>query len=995
MRNLKRALSLVMAAAMLIGMMVVGASAASYEDFTDKDEIHNQEAVKTLVALNVINGKEDGSYFDPTGIVTRAEMAKMITVALNGGKEPTLGVKDKPTFSDIKGTWAEAYIEYCTSPSVGIISGRGDGRFDPTAPVTAAEAAKMLLTALGYDATVFKLTGASWQINTDVHANDAHLYDDLSITSSAQLTRDNAAQMIYNALNAYVMVKTYDKVLSNGEVSYSYALSTTKTLLSEKFDAKIYIGTFVGNTNTRSGLKDGYIVVDGKLNTSDATTTVEANFPSDLGIANIGEEVKVIFKDGTGGTADKPDGKDTIYGVYVTGATTVYNITKADMQDAGTNNLNNSKIKFGGSTYKVASSVDVITNYITDSPVTYTSATALQSALKAQSADTIKFVTDNDGNITKAYVVNNNIGKVTAVTSSKVTIQGIGAFEIEGNEVYSDIAKDDVVVYNKLYDTNTDDAYIVVSEAETVEGVVKGYKTNENVVLDGTTYKIHNNTLANVSDDALTALASSDIDKSVIAYMVGGMVGALNVTSEGTSTYALVLENNNGTLDANFNALQVMLLLPDGTKVSGQVHKDSIKTTGGAAVDAAAVAAGTLVKYVMSGEKIKITDTKLASAAVAITGTSATGNALLWNKDTKALTYSAKLTAVAATDAPLYALVNGEYYVYNMRGLGSIANTTGGVEVNYFLSSTTGQVVAAYAELDSKPGSSTADTLYGIVTSYVGTRVIDDDTYFQYTVWTGEETTVYASNDTSIAAGDIVSFDQASDNKYDQSTTGGRTPDISVLRKAADGTLTGADAIAVNRYTESSKLLSYYTGTTGSSILGYTGGSASSITVDDDVKIVYVNAKDKAAGDAIGVNSFDATTGFANALIVKDANGVVVGIIVETSGDVNMGGSAFGNPTMRTVSVTATGATAYDTNSVSPASVEDGFSGTVTVSIADADGTPTANHTYTITYTVDGGAPQTATYATGATTAVGGALTFNVSLSNVSANVAINVTSVA
>ena len=33
MRNLKRALSLLLAAAMLIGMMVVGASAVSYNDF--------------------------------------------------------------------------------------------------------------------------------------------------------------------------------------------------------------------------------------------------------------------------------------------------------------------------------------------------------------------------------------------------------------------------------------------------------------------------------------------------------------------------------------------------------------------------------------------------------------------------------------------------------------------------------------------------------------------------------------------------------------------------------------------------------------------------------------------------------------------------------------------------------------------------------------------------------------------------------------------------
>ena len=124
MRNLKRALSLVMAMAMLIGMMTIGASAVSASDFTDADEIVNTEAVSVLTTLNVINGKEDGSYFDPTGIVTRAEMAKMITVALHGGEEPVLGTKTNPSYSDIKGHWAESYIEYCTS--VGIISGQAE-----------------------------------------------------------------------------------------------------------------------------------------------------------------------------------------------------------------------------------------------------------------------------------------------------------------------------------------------------------------------------------------------------------------------------------------------------------------------------------------------------------------------------------------------------------------------------------------------------------------------------------------------------------------------------------------------------------------------------------------------------------------------------------------------------------------------------------------------------------------------------------------------------
>ena len=78
MRNLKRALSLALAAIMLIGMMVVSASAAGFDDFSDKDEIVNKDAVSMLTILGVINGKEDGSFFDPAGNVTRAKHNKAI-----------------------------------------------------------------------------------------------------------------------------------------------------------------------------------------------------------------------------------------------------------------------------------------------------------------------------------------------------------------------------------------------------------------------------------------------------------------------------------------------------------------------------------------------------------------------------------------------------------------------------------------------------------------------------------------------------------------------------------------------------------------------------------------------------------------------------------------------------------------------------------------------------------------------------------------------------
>ena len=151
MRNLKRALSLALALVMVLSMMVVGAGAVSVDDFSDGADIVNKEAVTVLATLGVINGKEDGSY-DPTGNVTRGEMAKMICVILNGGSDPVLGETITNSYTDTASHWAKSFIEYCTT--LGIVAGKGDGTFDPNGNVTVAEAGKMVLVALGYNAGV-------------------------------------------------------------------------------------------------------------------------------------------------------------------------------------------------------------------------------------------------------------------------------------------------------------------------------------------------------------------------------------------------------------------------------------------------------------------------------------------------------------------------------------------------------------------------------------------------------------------------------------------------------------------------------------------------------------------------------------------------------------------------------------------------------------------------------------------------------------------------
>ena len=249
MRNLKRALSLALAAIMLIGMMVVSASAAGFDDFSDKDEIVNKDAVSMLTILGVINGKEDGSFFDPAGNVTRAEMAKMIATVLNQGADVDgLYVGMNTGLTDVKGHWAESYINYCYS--LGIIAGRGNGKFDPSATVTALEAAKMLLVAVGYDPAIEGFEGADWAINVSVRADEQGIFEGFTKDLSAPLNRDDAALLIYNALDVE-MIQSYT---TN---NYPIAYSDHRTILADKYGVIKVQGVVVANEWASLASDDG------------------------------------------------------------------------------------------------------------------------------------------------------------------------------------------------------------------------------------------------------------------------------------------------------------------------------------------------------------------------------------------------------------------------------------------------------------------------------------------------------------------------------------------------------------------------------------------------------------------------------------------------------------------------------------------------------------------------------------------------------------------
>ena len=259
MRNLKRALSLVLAAAMLIGMMVVSASAVSYNDFSDRGEIVNKDAVSMLTTLEIIEGKPDGSYA-PGENVDRAQMAKMISVMLSNNQNcDDLYMNVNSGLTDISANWAKGYINYCYT--LGVIAGRGNGTFDPSANVTAVEAAKMLLTALGYEAEIEGLVGDDWALNTAALAHELGIFRNFDKDVSAPLNRDDAALLIYNAMDVE-MIEQYQ----NG---YALSYADHRTILSYVFGVIRVEGVVVGNewaqlqqTDSDEALREGRTTLD-------------------------------------------------------------------------------------------------------------------------------------------------------------------------------------------------------------------------------------------------------------------------------------------------------------------------------------------------------------------------------------------------------------------------------------------------------------------------------------------------------------------------------------------------------------------------------------------------------------------------------------------------------------------------------------------------------------------------------------------------------------
>lgn len=277
MLHLKKLLCMILTVTLLLSVMVMGAGAA----FNDENEITHKEAVEKMASWNIIKGTDSGN-FDPKNYVTRGEMCKMICLALNGGKEPSVNTKSTSTYWDTRGHWAEGYIEYCDQ--LGIVAGSGNGEFHPNSYVTTEQAAKMMLIAMGYKPDNF--TGTKWNYEVSKSASDNKLYSQLaSINVSDALCRDDAAQLIFNG----IMRKTVEQVISydeNGNWTQTQTWWLDDTIYSKYFQSTTSTTTETEpvtetkpTTETKPSSGRQTSLIDYIANLENATTKESAVYP--------------------------------------------------------------------------------------------------------------------------------------------------------------------------------------------------------------------------------------------------------------------------------------------------------------------------------------------------------------------------------------------------------------------------------------------------------------------------------------------------------------------------------------------------------------------------------------------------------------------------------------------------------------------------------------------------------------------------------------------
>ena len=526
---MKKLLALVLALVMSMSLVTISNAA-----FKDADSIDYKEAVDVMNAVGVFVGDEKGN-FNAKENLTREQAAKIIAY-LELGSKAADALVGGATFTDVASTrWSAGFVGYCAQ--AGIVSGVGDSKFDPAGQLTALQFGKMLLVELGYDAKAEGMVGTDWAINTSKLMAGTKLMDGISGSVNQVLTREKAAQMCLNALEAPMV--TYD--------------TKGSTIIVD--GTKINFGASVAKYETSTVAKDQNISKE-KLTSGEYTV-------------ELGEKLyKDLKKNSTTDAFERPATewmlKAKSIGTYADAADLSYTATVeigTIYSDLGlSKGIDDSKVTYYEDGRNLSSSwnQDIVKG---------------SKVEKGGNGTLLEVYYNDDAESLTVIAINTYVGKITASYKASTTKDAYVTFTPKNSgdpgssyETDDSYSKDDIVLYTYSYKAG-DAGVKSMALAEKVTGKMNGFTAEKNVTVDGTTYK------KSAKGTPITTGMNTSVGKDVSVYLDQYGYAAF-VDADDTLQYAVILAYEVGS---RLDSPRAKLLFTDGTtkKVDVKALKDA------------------------------------------------------------------------------------------------------------------------------------------------------------------------------------------------------------------------------------------------------------------------------------------------------------------------------------------------------------------------------------------------------------------------------------
>ncbi len=683
-KNLKKVISTVAALAMA-SSSVAALAATSFPDVADTADYAT--AVNELTALGIVNGYEDGT-FGPDKLVTRAEITKMIVLALGSASSAESSANQNTAFTDVTANhWAAGYVTVGTSGDPAFIQGMGDGTFAPESNVTYAQAVTMLVRATGYE-TWAKVAG--YPTGYLSYASQLGILDGVkNVGNNTELNRGQVAILIDNALEAPLLVRdgyttdawgnqTENLVQKDGTGSKDYA-----SLLSNNLDAYKVSGMVVDTQKTGSGLKSDEVNFD--VMKADVFTDYNQGISlSDDSIqikANVGKTdiADYLYKYVNAIVAYDDDDDYTVLSVNLAGKNDEVTVDADLVYDK----TSDSQMKFykdsdkddtKTSTYKLSDDVEYVLNgvkastedevktvkeYISednfagtvtfvDVPVTsgsldgkydYVIVTAYGDAI-------VDSITNASDGTTKIYFENQDKGVASNLTVDPEDDDKTYTFTKDGEtKAVADVKEGDVlsISYNMFGSFANSDYYGIKISDATVAGKVITYSTNDGYKIGDTYYETNDN-LVSSNEISVSNEYTLYLDAFGKIVKVDTIQGAQNlcvldaITTSGETVYASFIDQT-GT--------KRTLALQDQSNESEYKKLVYNNGTGGSSTNAKKPVQNRVFQYsVNSSNEFKLKSTNPETAVAASTSADAKGSYTLRTNRIGSLKLSATGTVV-------------------------------------------------------------------------------------------------------------------------------------------------------------------------------------------------------------------------------------------------------------------------------------------------------------------------------------------------------------